>query len=68
MTKLDIAWDPAKARINLEKQGISFADAASVLLDPLALTIFDAAHSLDEERWFTLGTATMKLTRDDGHA
>lgn len=58
MTKLDIAWDPAKARINLEKHGVSFADAASVLLDPLALTIFDAAHGLKEERWFTLGTAT----------
>ncbi len=58
MTKLDITWDPAKARINLDKHGISFADAASVLLDPLALTLFDAAHSLGEERWFTLGTAT----------
>ncbi len=58
MTKLDITWDPAKARTNLDKHGISFADAASVLLDPLALTIFDAAHSLDEERWFTLGTST----------
>ena len=58
VTKLDITWDPAKARINLDKHGISFADAASVLLDPLALTIFDAAHSLDEERWFTLGTGT----------
>lgn len=58
VTKLDITWDPAKARTNLDKHGISFADAASVLLDPLALTIFDAAHSLDEERWFTLGTGT----------
>jgi uncharacterized protein len=26
-----------------------------VLLDPLARTVFDAAHSLDEERWLTLG-------------
>jgi len=26
-----------------------------VLLDPLALTVFDAAHSQTEERWFTLG-------------
>lgn len=58
VTKLDITWDPAKARTNLDKHGVSFADAASVLLDPLALTIFDAAHSLEEERWFTLGTST----------
>jgi uncharacterized DUF497 family protein len=26
-----------------------------VLVDPLALTVFDAAHSENEERWFTLG-------------
>lgn len=29
--------------------------AASVLLDALALTMFDAEHSELEERWFTLG-------------
>lgn len=34
---------------------MSLAEAGTVLLDPLALTVFDAAHSLDEERWFTLG-------------
>lgn len=53
--ELDIAWDPAKAASNLAKHGVAFAQAASVLLDPLALTVFDAAHSQDEERWFTLG-------------
>jgi uncharacterized protein len=45
-------------RQNLAKTGASFAQAATVLLDPLALTAFDAAHSQDEERWFTLGTAS----------
>lgn len=53
--ELDIAWDPAKTASNLAKHGVSFAQAASVLLDPLALTVFDAAHSQDEERWFALG-------------
>jgi hypothetical protein len=53
--ELEIAWDPAKARTNLAKHGVSFAQAATVLLDPLALTVFDDAHSEDEERWFTLG-------------
>lgn len=28
-----------------------------MLLDPLAITVFDASHSADEERWFTLGMA-----------
>lgn len=52
---LDIAWDPVKAKSNLAKNGVSFAEAATVLTDPLALTVFDAAHSREEERWFTLG-------------
>jgi hypothetical protein len=37
---------------------IVFAQAATVLLDPLAVTVFDAAHSQNEERWFTLGTSS----------
>lgn len=53
--ELEIAWDPTKASSNRAKHGVSFADAATVLLDPLALTVFDAAHSEEEDRWFTLG-------------
>ena len=56
--ELEIAWDPTKARANLTKHGVSFSQAATVLTDPLALTVFDATHSRDEERWFTLGTST----------
>lgn len=57
-TSLDVAWDPAKAVSNLAKHGVSFDQAATVLLDPLALTVFDAEHSQAEERWFTLGTTS----------
>lgn len=53
--ELDVAWDPTKARTNLIKHGVTFAQAATVLLDPLALTVFDADHSDWEDRWFTLG-------------
>ncbi len=56
--ELDISWDPLKAKSNLVKHGVSFAQAASVLLDSLALTVFDAAHSETEERWFTLGQSS----------
>jgi uncharacterized DUF497 family protein len=56
--ELDIAWDPAKAASNLTKHGVAFAQAARVLLDPLAVTVFDAGHSQDEERWFTLGMSS----------
>jgi len=53
--ELDITWDPAKAQTNLTKHRVSFTLAASVLFDPLALTVLDAMHSTQEERWFTLG-------------
>jgi uncharacterized protein len=55
--QLDFAWDPAKAASNLVKHGVAFDQAATVLADALALTVFDADHSQDEERWFTLGLA-----------
>jgi uncharacterized DUF497 family protein len=57
--QLDITWDPAKAQSNIAKHnGVTFVQAATVLLDALALTVFDAAHSEFEERWFTLGTSS----------
>lgn len=52
---LEITWDPTKAKSNRAKHGVTFAQAATVLLDPMAITVFDIAHSVDEERWFTLG-------------
>jgi uncharacterized protein len=57
--QLDITWDPVKAQSNIAKHnGITFVQAATVLLDALALTVFDAAHSEFEERWFTLGNSS----------
>ncbi len=56
--KLEFTWDPAKAASNLPKHGVSFAQAATVLLDSLALTVFDTEHSEFEERWFTLGLSS----------
>ncbi len=48
-------WDPVKAKENLRKHRISFDRAAEVVLDPLAVSIFDDEHSDDEERWVSLG-------------
>jgi uncharacterized DUF497 family protein len=56
--RLDTVWDPLKAQSNIVKHGVTFVQAATVLLDALALTVFDAAHSEFEERWFTLGLAS----------
>jgi uncharacterized DUF497 family protein len=51
----DFEWDAGKAEANAAKHGVAFDRAAMVFRDPLALTVFDAAHSESEERWFTLG-------------
>jgi uncharacterized protein len=48
-------WDATKARSNEQKHDVTFDEAASVFLDPLALTVYDESSSNDEERWFTLG-------------
>ena len=48
-------WDPYKAKQNLRKHKVSFDRAAEVFLDPLAISIYDDEHSLDEDRWITIG-------------
>ena len=47
-------WDPAKARQNLKEHRVSFERAATIFLDPLALSEVDEEHSGDEQRWITL--------------
>lgn len=49
------SWDPEKADANRVKHGVSFEDAATVLADPFAVTLYDKGHSETEERWVTLG-------------
>ena len=46
-------WDAQKARANLRKHGVDFADAATVFDDPRGLTR-DDPHPR-EERFVTLG-------------
>ena len=38
---MSIEFDPAKAKANLRKHGVSFAHAEQALRDPMALTIED---------------------------
>jgi uncharacterized DUF497 family protein len=54
----EITCDPGKAKSNHAKHGVTYAEAATVLLDPLAVTVFDQTHSEVEDRWFTLGLST----------
>ena len=53
-------WDDQKRRANLQKHGIEFADAVTVLDDTAALTRQNTDS--EEERFVTLGTdATGRL-------
>jgi len=51
---VDYQWDPNKARSNLRKHKISFADAVTVFSDDNAITIKDDFPG--EERFVTVGT------------
>jgi uncharacterized protein len=51
----EFEWDPVKAQANVNKHGLDFEGAATVFLDPLAVTIPDDQHSETEVRWITLG-------------
>lgn len=48
-------FDPAKATANLKKHGVSFAEAMTVFGDPLASTLPDDQHSLEQNRFITVG-------------
>lgn len=48
-------WDPAKARTNATKHGVTFQRATLVFRDPLALSVYVAEHSDTEDRWATFG-------------
>jgi hypothetical protein len=51
---MEYEWDPAKAKDNLRRHKVDFADAALALEDPLARTVHDPDAS-GEERYISLG-------------
>src|SRR5262245_47642772 len=55
MADLRFIWDPAKARTNLSKHGISFEEAETVFSDDNAILMPDPDHSDDEERFLLVG-------------
>ena len=48
-------WDRIKASANVKKHRVTFEEAASVFLDPSALTFWDPDHSDEEDREMTIG-------------
>jgi len=51
---MEYEWDARKARSNLAKHGVDFADAIGTLEDELALTTEDV-RATSEKRFVTLG-------------
>jgi len=51
---MKIEYDNRKATSNLKKHGVSFDEAASCLLDSMAL-VYEDNHAENERRWVLLG-------------
>lgn len=55
---LRFVWNQQKASDNVRKHGVNFVEAATVLSDPLSLTIPDPGHSIGEARWIDIGRSS----------
>jgi uncharacterized DUF497 family protein len=54
---IDFEWDIAKAKTNLRKHRVAFSEAATVLRNKLSITIHDPDHSVNEDRYITIGAS-----------
>ncbi len=54
---LEFEWDRAKATTNRREHGVSFEEAATVFLDPLARTLDDPDRSAGEDRFLLVGAS-----------
>ncbi len=52
---MSFLWDLLKAKANYQKHKVSFEEAQSVFLDPLAVTLDDLVHSQQERREIIVG-------------
>lgn len=56
--ELQFEWDENKAIKNVEKHRVSFEEAATVFDDLMFVTFVDEEHSVDEERYITIGLSS----------
>jgi len=52
---VNFEWDPKKAAKDLKKHKVSFKEAATVFGNPLSITYPDPDHSINEDRFITIG-------------
>ncbi|MEA3545418.1 MAG: BrnT family toxin [Thermodesulfobacteriota bacterium] len=48
-------WNKDKELSNISKHGVTFEQASYVFADRFALSLYDDAHSTNEDRWIMLG-------------
>ena len=48
-------WDAGKAARNMDTHAVSFEEAATVFDDPVFVMFVDEEHSVDEQRYITVG-------------
>ena len=60
--ELAFEWDETKARINLEKHGVSFLTAATIFLNE-RLERIDDREDYGEIRWIALGRVGVEVFR-----
>ena len=60
MDTLRFEWDPNKNEINKKKHGLSFEAAKEVFYDEFAILFDDPDHSIEEDRFLIIATATTK--------
>ena len=54
---MELEWDANKARLNLQKHGVAFEDAALVFYDRGRIETYDGREDYTEDRWATIGLA-----------
>ena len=59
---MQFEWNAEKAASSLARHGVSFDEASTVFGDPLAETVPDEGHSVDEEREITIGISVAGRT------
>ena len=52
---MEFEWDKDKAANNVRKHKVSFDEAATVFADTLSSTFADPDHSVEEDRYVTIG-------------
>ena len=53
----EFEWDEEKAKKNFQKHGVTFKTAENVFLDEIRLEMYDFIHSINENRYITIGLA-----------